>query len=82
MCVGVPARILEITPGVLPMARVDLAGEILDCCLAYVPDAVVGDHVLVQNGFAVDVLDAEAAAASFEAFASLGVLIDPGVASA
>jgi hydrogenase expression/formation protein HypC len=77
MCVAIPARIIEIVPGVLPMARVELAGEPLDCCLAYVPDAAVGDHVLVQNGFAVELLDADAAAASLAAFTSLGVLAEP-----
>lgn len=77
MCVAIPARIIEIIPGALPMARVDVAGEPVDCCLAYVPDAAVGDHVLVQNGFAVELLDADAAAASLAAFASLGVLAEP-----
>lgn len=77
MCVGIPARILEITAGALPMARIDLAGRIEECCLAYVPQAAVGDHVLVQNGFAIDLLDPEAAAQSFAAFVELGVIAAP-----
>jgi hydrogenase expression/formation protein HypC len=77
VCVAIPARIVGIVPGVLPIARVELAGQQLDCCLAYLPEAAVGDHVLVQNGFAVELLDPDAAAASFAAFASLGVLAEP-----
>jgi len=77
MCVAVPSPIVEITPGPLPMARVRHGGRLLDCCLAYVPEAQVGDYVLVQNGFAVELLDATAAAESLAAFAELG--IDTGV---
>jgi hydrogenase expression/formation protein HypC len=74
MCVGIPARILSITPGVLPMARVLLNGEELDCQLAYFPEAEVGEYVLIQNGFVMDVLDPQSAADSLAAFAELGVL--------
>jgi len=77
MCIGVPALITAISGDVLPMATVDLAGQQQECCLAYVPDAKVGDHVLVQNGFAVDLLDPEAAAASLAAFVELGVIAPP-----
>lgn len=73
MCVALPARITAITPGPLPMAQVDLAGEQRECCLAYLPDVRVGDHVLIQNGFAVEALDPQAAADSLAAFASLGL---------
>jgi hydrogenase expression/formation protein HypC len=74
MCVGIPARIIEITEGALPMARLDLAGRVDECCLAYLPEAAVGDHVLVQNGFAVQLLDPQEAADSLRAFVELGVI--------
>nr|NLI51136.1 HypC/HybG/HupF family hydrogenase formation chaperone [Propionibacterium sp.] len=74
MCVGFPLRIVAITPGDLPMATLDAAGRSASCCLAYVPDARVGDYVLVQGGFAAVLLDAEAAAESLAAFAELGAL--------
>ncbi len=80
MCVGIPAKILQITSGVLPMARVSLNGEELDCQLAYFPEAEVGDYVLIQNGFVMDVLDPQAAADSLAAFAELGVLNIPAEA--
>ncbi|BDU75659.1 HypC/HybG/HupF family hydrogenase formation chaperone [Mesoterricola sediminis] len=57
MCVGVPGRILEIEAGLLPMARVDFAGTVRDVSLALVPDAQVGQFVLVNMGSAVHTLD-------------------------
>lgn len=74
MCVSVPSRIVRITPGVLPMGDVRVGDREVSCCLAYVPEAQVGDFVLVQNGFAIDLLDPESAALSLSAFAELGVL--------
>jgi hydrogenase expression/formation protein HypC len=78
MCVGIPAQITEITGGVMPMASADLAGRTVECCLAYHPDAAVGDYVLMQNGFAIELLTPEAAAESLAAFAELGVIAGPG----
>ncbi|MDR1293449.1 MAG: HypC/HybG/HupF family hydrogenase formation chaperone [Bifidobacteriaceae bacterium] len=72
MCFAIPAQIVEIIPGALPMARFGEGVRPERCCLAYVPQARVGDYVLVQRGFAVEVLDAQAAAESLEAFAQLG----------
>jgi hydrogenase expression/formation protein HypC len=73
MCFAVPARIVEVIPGTMPMARLEDGVRPPTCCLAYVPEAGVGDYVLVQRGFAVEVLDAETAAASLAAFAELGL---------
>jgi hydrogenase expression/formation protein HypC len=78
MCVTIPAQITDITGDALAMATVDVAGRSVECCLAYVPDAVVGDYVLVQNKFAIELLTAEAAKESLAAFADLGVIDGPG----
>lgn len=71
MCIAVPSLIVEILPGELPMGRVEHGGTVVTCCLAYVPEARVGDYVIVQNGFAVELLDPEAAAESLATFAEL-----------
>jgi len=71
MCIAVPAKIIDITPGVIPVARVEQGGEVTDCRLAYFPEAQVGDYVLVQHGFAMQLLDEESAAESLAAFAEL-----------
>ena len=75
MCVAVPAPIVEITPGVMPMARVQRGDTVVDCCLAYFPEAEVGDYVLIQQGFAMQLLDAESAAESLAAFEECGVVL-------
>ena len=71
MCIAVPVRILDITGGPMPMGHVDHEGNAVSCCLAYVPEAQVGDYVIVQNGFAIDRLDEQSAAESLAAFAEL-----------
>lgn len=76
MCVGVPSKILAIAPGPLPLARIDVAGREQDACLAYLPEARVGDYVLVQSGFAVTLLTPEEAAESLATWAELGVVAE------
>ncbi len=61
MCLGVPGRITEIRDGLMLMGTVDFDGAGLEVCLAYVPEAKVGDYVLVHAGFALTQLDEEEA---------------------
>ncbi|MEN9933592.1 MAG: hypothetical protein RLZZ387_171 [Chloroflexota bacterium] len=67
MCLGVPGRILRIEPNELgmTMGRVSFAGIIKEVCLAYVPEAQVGDYVVVHVGFAISRVDEEEAAKVF-----------------
>lgn len=67
MCLGIPARIVTIDEGLMPTATIDVAGQIRQCCTAYVPDVEVGDYVLIQNGFAMSVLSEEDALLSLSA---------------
>ncbi|RDI55268.1 HypC/HybG/HupF family hydrogenase formation chaperone [Nocardia mexicana] len=63
MCLGVPGRIVAATDsGPLRMGTVDFDGIRRAVCLAYVPDAEIGDYVIVHVGFAISQVDeAEAA---------------------
>jgi hydrogenase expression/formation protein HypC len=62
MCLAVPGRVLTIDDhGELRMATVDFGGARRLICLAYAPDAEVGSFVLVHAGFAISVLDEQAA---------------------
>ena len=62
MCLAIPGRLLEIhDEGGLPMGKIDYAGTIQMACLAYVPEAVPGQYVLVHAGFAISVVDEEEA---------------------
>lgn len=74
MCVGVPCKILSIAPGVMPMGRIDVAGHVQDACMAYVPEAQVGDYVLIQNGFAMNLLTPEESQDSLDTWRELGMI--------
>jgi hydrogenase expression/formation protein HypC len=43
------------------MGRVDYSGTVNTACLSYVPDAKIGQYVLVHAGFAISVLDEDEA---------------------
>jgi hydrogenase expression/formation protein HypC len=62
MCLGVPGKIIEITEeNGLKMAKVDFGGITRETCLEYIPDAVVGDYVVIHVGFAITKLSEEEA---------------------
>jgi len=75
MCLAVPGRILNLQDrdGTL-MALVDFGGIQKDVCLAYIPDASVGEYVVVHVGFAIQRLDEESAKRTLAEFEHLGVL--------
>ena len=76
MCLGVPGRIESVTDDALGMrmGRVSFGGIVKEVCLAYVPEAKVGDHVLVHVGFALTVVDEEEARRTLETLATMGEL--------
>jgi len=58
MCLAVPGKITELRDeNGVPMARVDFAGITRDACMAYLPEAGLGDYVLVHVGFAISKVD-------------------------
>lgn len=57
MCLALPGEIVERHEGPLPMARVCFGTARREVCLAYVPEARVGDWVIVHVGFALQRLD-------------------------
>jgi hydrogenase expression/formation protein HypC len=54
MCLAIPGRVVRLseTGSPLPLAEVDFAGVRKTVNLAYVPEAAVGDFVIVHAGFA------------------------------
>lgn len=48
------------------MGQVDFGGVLKQASLAYVPEAQVGDYVIVHAGFAISRLDEEEAGKVFE----------------
>lgn len=56
MCLAVPAKIVEID-GVMAVVEVD--GVKREGNLTFVPEANVGDYVLIHAGFAIQIWDEE-----------------------
>ncbi len=69
MCLALPARIVELLAG--DTAIVDLGGVRKHISIALVPEALVGDYVIVHVGHAIGMLDEEEAEASLALFAEL-----------
>jgi hydrogenase expression/formation protein HypC len=59
MCLGVPGRIerIDAGPGGMSMGIVSFGGIRKEVCLAYVPEAGIGDFVVVHVGFAISKVD-------------------------
>lgn len=57
MCLGIPGRIVEVVDGEPRTGTVDFDGLRRPVCLAYAPEADVGDYVIVHVGFAISVVD-------------------------
>lgn len=78
MCLAVPGRILSISGDdpLMRVGRVDFGGVVKEVSLAYVPEAGLGDHVLVHVGFAITVVDEAEAARVFEHLSEIEELLD------
>lgn len=62
MCLGIPGEIVEIyQKDSLKMAKIDFGGIIREVCLAYTPEAEVGNYALIHVGFAISFMDEEEA---------------------
>ncbi len=72
MCLAVPGEVLSIEGRELTReGRIAFGGIIKHVNLAYVPEAVIGDYVLVHAGFAIAVIDAEEARRTLRILAEL-----------
>jgi hydrogenase expression/formation protein HypC len=64
MCLAIPAKVMSINEN--RMAQVDIMGVSRHVSLDLVPEAGEGDFVLVHAGFAIQVIDQEAAEETLE----------------
>jgi len=75
MCLAVPGKIVSISGSdTTRMGQVSFGGVGKEACLAFVPEAKVGDYVLVHAGFAISVLDEAEALQTLEYFRQIGEL--------
>jgi hydrogenase expression/formation protein HypC len=78
MCLAVPGKIVSIQgeDPILRSGRVDFAGVVKQVNLAYVPEAKIGDYVLVHVGFAIHTIDEAEARQVFEYLREIGDLAE------
>ncbi|MCI2430429.1 HypC/HybG/HupF family hydrogenase formation chaperone [Candidatus Acetothermia bacterium] len=77
MCLAVPGKIVSIISGDEPIFRtgkVNFGGIVKEVNLAYVPEAQIGDYVIVHVGFAISKLDETEAQKVFEYLREMGEL--------
>ncbi len=75
MCLAVPGKIESISGEDFGrIARVDFSGVKKEISLAYVPEANIGDYVLVHVGFAISKIDEAEARQVFEYLVQMGEL--------
>ena len=73
MCLGVPGKLIErFENDALPMGKVSFGGIVKEVCLAYTPEAAVGDYVLVHVGFAISQIDEQEAQEIFSYLQQIG----------
>ena len=71
MCLAVPGRVTAIASDPLRTARIAFGSVVKEASLALLPEAEVGDWVIVHAGVGLQVLDEVAAAEVFEALRAL-----------
>ena len=78
MCLAVPGKILSIEGDdpLLRAGKVDFSGIQKRVNMSYVPEAKIGDYVLVHVGFAISTVDEAEAAQVFEYLKQMGELAE------
>ena len=80
MCLAIPGELLDIKGDdpIFRSGRVSFGGTVRNVNLAYVPEAKVGDYVLVHVGFAINIIDETEAEKVFEYLREMGELDELG----
>ncbi len=82
MCLAVPGKILDIRDEQSGrVARVQFGGITREVRLDFVPEAQVGDYVVVHVGFALSQLNAEEAERTYRLLEEIGALASDEFAS-
>jgi hydrogenase expression/formation protein HypC len=79
MCLGIPGKVIALSDaGDLRMGKIQFGGIVREACLEYVPEAALGDYVIVHAGFAISRVDAEEAARTYQLLEEMGQLTELG----
>ena len=77
MCLAIPGKVLDTTGEDFErIGKVSFAGIVKNINLAYVPEAGVGDYVLVHVGFAISKVDEKEAQRVFEYLQEMEELVE------
>ena len=68
MCLAIPARVVQIEEG---LGLVELGGVVREASFMLLPDAQVGDYVLLHAGYALQKVDEAEAEETFRLLAEL-----------
>jgi hydrogenase expression/formation protein HypC len=80
MCLAVPGKILEIEQQISNrLGSIQFGGITRQAYLDFVPEAKVGDYVVVHVGFAISRVDAEEAKRTYEILEQMGLLKEEGL---
>lgn len=83
MCLAIPGKILDLEQeGESRLARVEFGGITRKVSLDLVPEAGVGDYVIVHVGFAISKVDEEEAHRTLELLEQMSALQDDEPAEA
>ncbi|UCE94279.1 MAG: HypC/HybG/HupF family hydrogenase formation chaperone [Flavobacteriaceae bacterium] len=77
MCLSIPGKLIKITEqldDIFRVGRVSFDGIIKEVSLTLVPEAKVGDYVMVHVGAAISIVNEEEAKKTFELLKQLGEL--------
>jgi hydrogenase expression/formation protein HypC len=75
VCLAIPGKILEIQEvGEMRSARVQFGGIVRQVSLSFVPEARLGEYVMVHVGFAISRVDAVEAERTYQLLEEMGEL--------
>lgn len=75
MCLAIPGKVMSIQDNSnIRIAKVSFGGILKEVSLVYVPEANVGDYVVVHVGFAISKLNEEEAHRTLEYLSEIGEL--------
>ena len=79
MCLSIPGKLIAITKEldeIFRVGRVSFDGVVKDVSLTLVPEAKVGDYIMVHVGAAISIVDEDEAKKTFDLLKQLGELHD------
>jgi hydrogenase expression/formation protein HypC len=75
VCLAIPGKILEIQEmGPMRAARVQFGGIVREVSLSFVPEANLGDYVMVHVGYAISRVDSVEAERTYKLLEEMGAL--------